>query len=116
MTRQGSRGYMSVPDQMRHFAGCIYVLSDNKVRVPDGDLLNRSRFNATYGGYLFLLDGEGRKTTPSAWQAFTQNRVYRAPKCHAVCSRSDQPSGAFIHEEGRVLLNVAPTCGKRRDG
>jgi hypothetical protein len=84
----------------------VYVRSDDKIYTPDGDLLNQSRFDATYGGYQFVLDPQGQKMTTSAWEAFTQNRVYKAPQCHARCFRPEQPSGALIHEEGRVLLNT----------
>lgn len=105
-TREGSNGFMGVHDQLSYFAGCVYVRADDRVYVPDGDLLNQSRFNAVYGGYLFVLDGEGQKTTSSAWEAFTQNRVYQPARCHALCFRPEQPSGALVHEEGRVLLNT----------
>ena len=98
--------FMGVDGQLEHFRGCVYVRADDKVYTPDGDLLNQSRFDATYGGYEFVLDAEGRKTGTSAWEAFTRNRVYKAPRCHALCFRPEQPSGALIHEEGRILLNT----------
>lgn len=98
-----------VHEQLMHFAGCVYVRADNKVYVPDGALLNRSRFNVIYGGYVFLLDGEGRKTTARAWQAFMQNRVYQPPQCHALCFRPEHPCGVLIREEGRILLNTRST-------
>lgn len=103
--REGS-GYMGLDGQISHFAGCVYVRSDNKVFTPDGDLLDASRFDATYGGFEFVLDAEGRKMSDSAWAAFTRNRVYQAPRCHALCFRPEAPSGALLHEEGRTLLNT----------
>jgi hypothetical protein len=69
-------------------------------------LLNQSRFDATYGGHQFVLDPQGQKLSTSAWEAFTRNRVYKAPRCHALCFRPEQPSGALIPEEGRILLNT----------
>lgn len=104
--RTGTTGFMGLDGQLGHFAGCVYVRADDKVYTPDGDLLNQSRFDATYGGYEFVLDAEGRKTTTSAWEAFTRNRVYKAPKCHAMCFRPEHAAGALIAEEGRVLLNT----------
>lgn len=104
--REGVSEFMGVDGQLGHFAGCVYVRADDRVYTPDGDLLNKSRFDATYGGYQFVLDPQGQKTTTSAWEAFTQNRVYAAPRCHALCFRPEQPSGALIHEEGRTLLNT----------
>lgn len=104
-TEQASE-YMGIDGQLGHFAGCVYVRSDDKVYTPDGDLLNASRFDATYGGYQFVMDPQGQKQSTSAWEAFTRNRVYRAPFCHALCFRPEQPSGMLLQEEGRTLLNT----------
>lgn len=103
--REGS-GYMGLDGQISHFAGCVYVRADNKVFTPDGDLLDSARFDATYGGFEFVLDAEGRKMSDSAWAAFTRNRVFKAPSCHALCFRPEAPSGALLQEEGRTLLNT----------
>lgn len=102
----GGLGIMGVDKQISHFAGCVYVRSDNKVFTPDGDLLDSARFDAVYGGYLFVLDALGEKTTDSAWAAFTRSRVYSPPRCHALSFRPEFPSGALIAEEGRTLLNT----------
>lgn len=103
--REGS-GFMGLDGQISHFSGCVYVRSDNRIFTPDGDLLDQSRFDATYGGFEFVLDSEGRKMTDSAWQAFTRNRVFEAPRCHSLCFRPESPAGALIREEGRTLLNT----------
>ena len=100
--REGSE-YLGVDGQLGRFAGCVYVQADDRVYVPDGGLLNKSRFDSTYGGYQFVIDPQGQKFTTSAYEAFTQNRVYAAPRCHALCFRPEQPSGALIAEEGRQL-------------
>jgi hypothetical protein len=98
--------FMGVDGQLEHFRGCVYVRADDKIYTPDGDLLNQSRFDATYGGHQFIMDAQGQKVSTSAWEAFTRNRVYKAPRCHAMCFRPEMPSGSLIHEEGRVLLNT----------
>lgn len=103
---RGPNEFMGVDGQISHFTGCVYVRSDDKVYTPDGDLLNKSRFDATYGGFQFVMDAQGQKLSTSAWEAFTQNRVYSPPRCHGVCFRPEQPSGALLAEEGRVLLNT----------
>ena len=97
---------MGLNGQIPHFGGCTYVVNDDKVYVPSGALLNASRFDTVYGGYEFVIDPMGRKTTTSAWEAFTRNRVYRAPICDTLCFRPEYPSGAVIAEEGRRLLNT----------
>lgn len=104
--REAHAEYMGVDLQISHFAGCVYVRADNKVYTPDGDLLDQARFNATYGGHQFVLDPQGEKMTTAAWEAFTQNRTYDAPRAHALCFRPEQPSGYLIPEEGRTLLNT----------
>lgn len=104
--RAGDNEYMGVDGQLDHFRGCVYVRDDNKVWVPDGGMLDQGRFNATYGGYQFVMDPQGQKMTTAAWEAFTQNRVYQAPRATALCFRPEQPSGCLIPEEGRALLNT----------
>lgn len=102
----GGLGIMGVDGQLSHFAGCVYVRSDNKIFTPDGDLLDAARFDAVYGGYNFVLDSMGEKMVDSAWAAFTRNRVFEPPRCHALCFRPESPSGSIIVEEGRALLNT----------
>ncbi len=104
--RDANAEYMGIDGQLGHFRGCVYVRADDKIYTPDGDLLNQSRFDSTYGGHQFVMDAQGAKVTTSAWEAFTRNRVYAAPRCHALCFRPEQPSGALIGEEGRTLLNT----------
>lgn len=106
ITMRSGFGFMGLDGQIDHFAGCVYVRAENKIFTPDGDLLDAARFDATYGGFEFVLDAEGRKTTDSAWAAFTRNRVYMAPKCHSLCFRPELPSGQVFAEEGRNLLNT----------
>jgi hypothetical protein len=98
--------FMPTALQYDHFKGCVYVRDRDRIHTPDGDLLNKSRFDATYGGYLFVLDTAGEKSTASAWECFTQNRVYLPPRAHTLCFRPEAPPAAIIEEEGRKLLNT----------
>ena len=41
---------ITAQDQLDLFAGCVYVLSENRVRMPDGKLLDQKRFNAAVTG------------------------------------------------------------------
>jgi len=52
------------------FAGCEYILPLNKIKLPDGTLVDRKRFNVIYGGHTFK-SSDGQVTT-SAWLAFTR--------------------------------------------
>ena len=54
------------------FFGCQYV--SGKVKLPNGALVDKKRFNVIYGGHEFDL-GCGHKTR-SAWQAFIHHNVH----------------------------------------
>lgn len=114
VTLRDGNEFLGVDGQLGHFAGCVYVVADDRVFVPGGAMLNKSRFDAVRGGFQFVLDPQGQKMTTSAWEAFTQNRVYRAPICDALCFRPEQPSGSLIAEEGRQLLNTYVPIETRR--
>jgi hypothetical protein len=57
------------------FFGCQYV--SGKVKLPNGALVDKKRFNVIYGGHEFDL-GCGHKTR-SAWQAFIHHNVHGLP-------------------------------------
>jgi len=76
--------------QAEYFTGCVYVRDLNRIFTPDGSLLNREQFNATYGGYVFMLDnGASGKTTRKAWEAFTESQAVSYPWAHGVCFRPE---------------------------
>ncbi len=76
--------------QAEYFTGCVYVRDLNRIFTPDGSLLNREQFNATYGGYIFMLDSGGSgKTTRKAWEAFTESQAINYPWAHGVCFRPE---------------------------
>ena len=82
--------FLAATQQVKHFAECVYVRDLNKVYTPDGSLLNREQFNATYGGYVFELDSGGSgKTTRKAWEAFTESQAVNYPWAHGVCFRPE---------------------------
>jgi hypothetical protein len=56
--------------QAELFSNCSYDPISGKVRLPNGTLVNRTRFNVWFGGYTFQM-ADGRFTR-SARQAFTQ--------------------------------------------
>jgi hypothetical protein len=104
--------YLTADAQVNHFKGCVYVLALNKIFTPDGSLLKAEQFNASYGGFVFQIDDSGEKTTRKAWEAFTESQVVRFPRAYGTCFRPSLPTGAFIEEEGRTLVNAyypAPT-------
>lgn len=69
---------VSAQEQITLFAGIVYLPTLNRVRMPDGALLDHKRFNVMFPGRIFAVDVEGR-ITRSAWHAFTQSQAYRCP-------------------------------------
>lgn len=102
----GTNGFMFIDQQARHFKGCVYVTSLDRVLLPNGALLNQSRFDARMGGYQFALDADNKDTTDSAWTAFLKNRAYSPPTADERCFRPALPTRALIHEGSRVLVNT----------
>lgn len=100
-----------------HFKGCVYVRDLHRVHTPDGSLLKSEQFNAVYGGYTFMLDGENDKSTRKAYEAFTECQSVKFPKVSGVCFRPEIPPGAIVEEEGRTLLNTyVPIKTAKREG
>jgi len=87
------------PDQqIKHFAKCFYVGDADKILIPNGRLLNQSRFNSTYGGYVFALDSIGEKTTPEAWKVFTNSQAFDFPKVDHTGFYPKEAPGAILSD------------------
>lgn len=70
-------GVIGVQQQLELFAGLAYLLSLNRVRMPDGTLVDQKRFNVLFPGrYAFDAAGQHAGT---AWHAFTRNQAYSRP-------------------------------------
>jgi len=93
--------------QLGHFKGCVYVQSEHKIFTPSGAMLKSEQFNATYGGFRFTIgSGDNAKPTRKAWDAFTESELVRWPIAEATCFRPQEPPGAIIEHEGRLLVNT----------
>ena len=97
--------YLTPDAQAEKFAGCVYVQDMHRILIPDGSLLRADQFNATFGGYLFALDGIGSKETRKAWEAFTESQVLRWPKVSGLCFRPGVPTGEVLEIDGRKIVN-----------
>lgn len=105
--RTSGREFLGVTDQLQFFAGCVYVVDENKVWVPrTGDRLDKARFDVVYGGHAFPIDNENEKVVDSAYDAFTRSRAFAAPCVDRACFRPEHPAGAIIQEEGRAFVNT----------
>lgn len=105
MAPRANGGFMGAGEQVDHFAGCVYVTSLDRILMPNGTMLNQSRFDAVMGGYLFALDANNEKTTKSAWEAFLKGHNFRPPIADERCFRPMLPSMSLIEDGNRTLVN-----------
>lgn len=96
---------LSPADQLDHFRGCVYVTSLDRILMPNGTMLNQSRFDAVMGGHMFMTDETNQKSTRSAWEAFLKNGAYAPPIADERCFRPALPSLAIIQDGNRRLVN-----------
>src|SRR5690606_9130274 len=89
-------GRMFFDGQMQHFAGCIYVTGPHRILTTRGELLDQGRFDAVMGGYEFIVDAEGKKTTTSAWEAFTKAQTFIPPRADRLCFRPENGPGGIV--------------------
>lgn len=97
------------------FAGCAYIQDRNEVLLPNGDMVDQSRFNAKFAGYTFIMDAEGQKTSKSAWEAFLGNQLVYFPRVEGTEFNPRQPFQSVTERAGRRWVNVykAPTVDRR---
>jgi hypothetical protein len=98
--------YLSPTQQLDTFKGCVYVVDSHRVLVPGGLLLKSEQFRVVYGGYTLMLDNGNEKTTRDAFEAFTQNQAYRAPRANTTCFKPQRASGEVIKEAGFSRVNT----------
>lgn len=106
--------YVPPADFHRYFHGCAYVITSSQIYTPAHGLLSSTAFDTVFGGRMFVLDGEGRKVTSSAWEAFRLNQQWRPPIADGICFRPELPTGAVTNYEGRALINTYVPIMTRR--
>lgn len=107
MGRRSGAEFMSPEDQTEYFAGCVYVGSINQVfDTSSGRTLSKSAFDVLKGGYLFVMDALGKKTSESSFDAFTKSRVNACPYADEVCFRPEHEPGHLVDTGAVVLVNT----------
>jgi hypothetical protein len=94
------------PAQVAHFAGCVYVSSIHKILTPGGKLYDQQRFNAVYGGFSFIMDGQNARTVRSAWECFLESQAVMFPKVDGCAFRPELPPGSVLALEGYTYANI----------
>ncbi len=108
-------GYLTIYDQERVFAGCVYVDEAGAILCPDGVLRDRQRFDVFRGGFEFQMQPDGSRSTRSAWEAFTLNRCKHFPKVLRRTYRTGLPFGV-ICDDGEAVNVFFPPRVKVSEG
>ena len=97
------------------FKDCVYVQDNNEILLPNGDMVDQSRFNAKYAGYTFVMDNEGQKTTKSAWEAFLGNQLIMFPRVEGIEFNPRLEFQYVVERAGRHWVNIykAPVVDRR---
>lgn len=103
----GHEMFLTVPEMIQHFTGCVYIRDVHKVLVPDGALLKPEQFNASYGGHMFQMLPDGTKPTRKAFEALTECIAHRFPQAKRPVFRPDVPTGHILPDQS-VNIYVKP--------
>lgn len=98
--------FLRPDEQVPFFAGCVYVVDQDKFMLPTGMLVDATRFNRVFGGRTFVMDAANERTSRKAAEAFTESQAYRFPRVDSTCFRPLLPPGAVVREHGRSKVNV----------
>ena len=98
--------FANADDQLRLFAGCVYVTDIHRVFVPGGSMLKPDQFRARYGGYQFTLDSANEKVTKDPWEAFVMSQSFRAPKVDSSWFKPNLVPGAVGERAGKTYVNT----------
>lgn len=108
----GRETFLTVPEMIEYFKGCVYILDVHKVLVPGGRLLKPEQFNAWYGGHMFQMLPDGTKPSKKAFDALTECMAHTFPRAETSVFRPDLPTGT-ITPEGAVNIYVPPDVQTR---
>lgn len=106
--------FMTPQQQLDYFSGCVYIRDIHKVWIPDGSFLRHDQFKASFGGFIFSMDGNNDKVTKNAWECFTESQAIRFPKVSRPAFRPELTSGEVFQNEGLSYVNTyVPVDTKR---
>lgn len=104
-----TREWMMPFDQLDHFRDCFFVALPKTPVIFDlraNAIVGKATFDVTRGGHMFVMDPAGQKTTDSAWDAFTKNRVNKPLVVSDMVFRPASPPGALVRLGDRVAVNT----------
>jgi len=103
--RSGS-ALLTPQEQLNYFAGCVYVEMLDRILTPNMRFMGPGGFNASYGGYSFIITSDG-KASDEPWKAATRGQVFQVPKVDHIRFIPTIEPGAVLEDElGRKGINV----------
>lgn len=104
--RASTGPFLTPQEQVDYFAGCVLIESMGRILTPAGRFMDTTKFNASYGGKQFVLDGLGQKMSDEPWKAATRGQVFNVPKVDHIRFLPYEAPGAIITDElGRGGVN-----------
>jgi hypothetical protein len=101
----GSNPFVTPDQQKELFAGCVYVQDIFRIMIPGGTFLKPEQFKVHFGGRKWVLDNGNTKIVDDAWQAFTQNQVYKFPQVESTAFKPLMEPGAVFNNGGKLYVN-----------
>ena len=102
-----SIGFLRPEQTQQLFKGCVYVRDLDRVWMPNGEMLKPASFNVFFGGFQFIMDEVGNKTTDEAFKALTRNPLLRSPQVAASTFDPKLEPGAIVTDfKGRDAVNT----------
>lgn len=94
-------------EQVGYFNGCVLIESMGRILTPSGRFMDSTKFNAKFGGPVFVLDASGEKTTDEPWKAATRGQVFNVARADHIRFLPNEPVNAIIYDElGRPGVNT----------
>lgn len=95
---------LTASEQQRLFEGMIWVSDVNEIGYPNGLMKDQARFNSDLGGFVYLINSDG-KTTKKAWEAFTESELVEFPRVEAMTFDPALPPRYVLIRDGHRVLN-----------
>lgn len=98
--------YLNIQEQVKLFAGCVYILNQHSIFTPKKGIMKPDQFNAWFGGSTFAITHEPKPITRKAFDAFTHSQGYTFPRVQKTCFRPELKSGEIIDIQGESHVNT----------
>ena len=107
IAKNSSMVFLTFEQQIKMFKDCVYISDEHVIMTKKGQKLKKEQFEATYGGYEFLMDVEGiKRTTDNAFKAFTKFNGYKFPRADSTCFLPKEEPGKLIERNDLTLYNT----------